>query len=145
MTVTILLSSRHLNEITKINRATGDMIWRLGGVHNQFTFVNDTLPFHYQHHIRRIANGNITCSIMEIFTHLLFSRAVEYHLDEVNKIATLVWQYRNTPVIYGPSMGSVQRLQNGNTLICWGRNKSNNDRSNSRRRYCFRNVSASEM
>ncbi len=41
-------------------------------------------------------------------------------MDEVNKIATLVWQYRNTPDIYGPSMGSVQRLKNGNTLICWG-------------------------
>ncbi len=50
----------------------------------------------------------------------MFSRAVEYHLDEVNKIATLVWEYRNTPVIYGSSRGSVQRLQNGNTLICWG-------------------------
>ncbi len=56
----ILLSSRHLNEITKIDRVTGEMIWRMGGVHNQFTIVNDTIPFHYQHDIRRIANGNIT-------------------------------------------------------------------------------------
>ncbi|MEZ4690192.1 MAG: hypothetical protein R3A12_08400 [Ignavibacteria bacterium] len=26
----------------------------------------------------------------------MFSRAVEYQLDEVNKIATLVWEYRNS-------------------------------------------------
>src|SRR4030095_6395375 len=33
----LLLSSRHMDEITKINRTTGDMIWRLGGKHNEFT------------------------------------------------------------------------------------------------------------
>ncbi|MDQ3020046.1 MAG: aryl-sulfate sulfotransferase [Bacteroidota bacterium] len=116
----LLISSRHLNEITKINRTTGAMIWRLGGVNNQFTFVNDTLPFKYQHHIRRISNGNITLYDNGNFRPPLFSRALEYQLDEVNKIATLVWQYRNTPVIYGPNRGSVQRLKNGNTLIGWG-------------------------
>ncbi len=116
----ILLSSRHLSEITKINRATGAIVWRFGGVHNQFTFPNDTIPNRYQHHIRRIANGNITFFDNGNFRTPSFSRAVEYNLDEVNKIATLVWQYIHTPVIYGPNRGSVQRLRNGNTLIGWG-------------------------
>jgi Arylsulfotransferase (ASST)/Bacterial Ig-like domain/Dockerin type I domain len=116
----LIISSRHLSEITKINRSTGDIIWRMGGVHNEFTFVNDTIPFHYQHNIRRIANGNVTLFDNGNFRTPSFSRALEYHLDEVNKIATLVWQYINNPVIYGPSQGSVQRLRNGNTLICWG-------------------------
>ena len=116
----ILISSRHLNEITKINRATGAMIWRFGGRNNQFTFVNDTIPFHYQHDIRRIANGNITMFDNGNFRTPLVSRALEYSLDEVNKVATLVWQYKHTPVVYGAFMGSVQRLRNGNTLIGWG-------------------------
>ncbi len=116
----LMISSRHLSEITKISRTTGEMIWRMGGVNNQFTFVNDTLPFKYQHDIRRISNGNITLYDNGNFRPPLFSRAVEYQLDEVNKIATLVWEYRNTPVIYGSSQGSVQRLRNGNTLIGWG-------------------------
>lgn len=116
----LMISSRHLNEITKINRTTGDIIWRMGGIHNQFTFVNDTIPFRYQHCIRRIANGNIILFDNGNFRTPLFSRALEYQLDEVNKVATLVWQYRKTPDIYGQSMGSVQRLRNGNTLICWG-------------------------
>ena len=42
MTVILMISSRHLNEITKISRTTGDIIWRFGGKNNQFTFVNDT-------------------------------------------------------------------------------------------------------
>src|SRR5262249_26122544 len=40
----LIISSRHMNEITKINRNTGDTIWRLGrnAVNNQFSFPNDT-------------------------------------------------------------------------------------------------------
>ena len=116
----ILISSRHLSEITKISRTTGEIIWRLGGVGNQFTFVNDSIGFSYQHHIRRIPNGNITLYDNGNFRSTSFSRAVEYQLDEQNKIATLVWQFRHTPDIEGFAMGSVQRLKNGNTLIGWG-------------------------
>jgi hypothetical protein len=49
-----------------------------------------------------------------------YSRAVEYELDEINKIATLVWEHRNTPDIHGHILGNAQRLPNGNTLIGWG-------------------------
>jgi hypothetical protein len=116
----ILLSSRHLDEITKINRETGEIIWRMGGKNNQFTFTNDSSGFSRQHAIRRIANGNVTLYDNGNYHTPQYSRAVEYQLDEVNKTATLVWQYRNTPDYYGPAMGNVQRLHNGNTLINWG-------------------------
>lgn len=116
----LMISSRHLSEITKISRTTGNIIWRLGGIHNQFTFINDPIGFSYQHHIRRIANGNITLFDNGNYHPTPFSRAVEYSLDEINKTATLVWQYRNFPDIYGFAMGSAQRLKNGNTLISWG-------------------------
>jgi len=116
----LLISSRHISEITKINRTTGDIIWRLGGVQNQFTFVNDPIKFSYQHDIRRLKNGNITLYDNGNFHSPQFSRAVEYQLDEVNKVATLVWQFRRTPDYYGFAMGTTQRLPNGNTLIGWG-------------------------
>jgi len=115
----ILISSRNLSEITKINRETGAIIWRLGGVRNQFKFINDS-GFSYQHDIRRLPNGHITLFDNGNFNTPQESRAVEYHLDEVNKICTRVWQYRHNPPIYALAMGSVQRLPNGNTLICWG-------------------------
>jgi len=116
----IMISSRHMSEITKINRLTGDIIWRLGGINNEFSFPNDSIEISYQHDIRRIANGNITIFDNGNFHNTLFSRAVEYQLDEVNKIATLIWEYRNSPDIYGNARGSAQRLDNGNTLIFWG-------------------------
>jgi hypothetical protein len=116
----ILLSSRHMDEITKINRATGDIMWRMGGAHNQFSFVNDSIPFSHQHAIRVLGNGNLTLFDNGNFHTPQFSRAVEYKLDEAAKSASLVWQYRNTPDTYGGAMGYVQRLPNGHTLIGWG-------------------------
>ncbi|MDB5035986.1 MAG: hypothetical protein JWQ98_3227 [Chlorobi bacterium] len=116
----ILLSSRHMDEVTKINRATGDIIWRLGGKNNQFTFTNDTLGFSHQHAVRRIANGHITLFDNGNFHIPQFSRAVEYSLDENAKTATQVWQYRHVPDIFGFAMGYVQRLDNGNTIVSWG-------------------------
>ena len=116
----ILLSSRHLDEITKINRSTGEIIWRLGGKHNQFAFNNDPLRFSYQHAIRRLQNGHIILFDNGNYHTPQYSRAVEYMLDENNMTATMIWEYRHTPVLYGYAMGFAQRLGNGNTLISWG-------------------------
>ena len=128
----ILLSSRNLHEITKINRQTGEVLWRLGGKANQFIFNDEKDLFHWQHDIRRLANGNISiydnnCNKYDI-DHALFtcsnaigsSRAVEYKIDEISKTAVKVWEYINTPPFQAGAMGNVQRLPNGNTLIGWG-------------------------
>ncbi|NOK61444.1 MAG: hypothetical protein GFH27_549311n149 [Chloroflexi bacterium AL-W] len=115
----ILISSRNLSEITKIDRQTGDVIWRLGGKQNEFTFENDE-QFRYQHDIRRLSNGNITLYDNRSYEKPEYSRAVEYEIDEENKTVTKVWEYRNTPDIYAVAMGNHQRLPNGNALIGWG-------------------------
>lgn len=117
----LIISSRHLNEITKIDRKTGEMIWRLGGIHNQFIFIDESIGFSYQHDARPVPgkpnyytlfdNGN--------YLHPLFSRAVEYKIDPINKTAHKVWEFRHDPDRYSYMMGNVQRLPNGNTFINW--------------------------
>ena len=118
----LLISSRHMNEITKIDRQTGDIIWRLGlnSHHNDFTFVDDARGFSAQHDIRRLPNGHITLFDNGNCQSPQYSRALEYDLDETNKVATLKWEYRSTPDIYGFATGNVQRLSSGSTLINWG-------------------------
>ena len=113
----IMLSSRHMSEITKIERGTGAIIWRLGGKNNMFTFTND-VPFSFQHDIRRLPNGHITLwdNLMEKGS----SRPIEYVLDEVNKTITTVWDYQHTPPVWSRAMGNAQRLENGNTFMSWG-------------------------
>ena len=116
----LMISSRNMDEITKIDRQTGDVIWRWGGKHNQFTFLGDTIGFSHQHAIRRLDNGHVILLDNGNYHTPKFSRASEYALDEVNKTAQLVWEYRASPSIYSGAMGYAQRLANGNTLISWG-------------------------
>jgi hypothetical protein len=120
----LLISSRHLSEVTKINRQTGNVIWRLGGKQNQFTFTNDSQKFAYQHDIRRLPNGHITLWDNRVNLQPLYSRASEYVLDEPGKHVSLAWEYRDSPDGFSLAMGSAQRLPNGNTLTNWGTRNS---------------------
>ncbi|MEO5931105.1 MAG: aryl-sulfate sulfotransferase [Candidatus Kapaibacterium sp.] len=120
----ILLSSRNSDEITKISRENGNVIWRWGGKNNQFTFTNDTNHFSHQHDARRLPNGNILMFDNGNFHNPPFSRAVEYRLDETAKTAEVVWEFRNTPSTYSFAMGSARRLPDGNTVIGWGATSS---------------------
>ncbi|MHC4543783.1 MAG: aryl-sulfate sulfotransferase, partial [Planctomycetota bacterium] len=126
-----LLSIRHSCSVLKVSRTTGEIIWRLGGPANDFTFIGEheeNAPYYFvgQHSVHRLANGNILffdnggTKGQANVPERTYSRAVEYHLDEVNMTATLVWEYRNDPDIYAGSNGDVQRFDNGNTLIVWG-------------------------
>jgi hypothetical protein len=128
----LLASLRTTSEIVKINRQTGEVMWRLGGKNNQFTFIGEheeNAPYYTvgQHDIHRLANGNllyfdngnisgggITSSDRN------YSRVVEYQLDEISKTATLVWEFRHPQNISAPCRGSVKRFANGNTLVNWG-------------------------
>jgi hypothetical protein len=121
----ILFSVRHMSCILKIDRSTGDIMWILGGKANQFTFIgenenNAPTYFSYQHDVSMLPNGNLTLFDNGNQHPGLYSRGVEYQLDQVSKTATLVWEYRHVPDVFSSAMGSVQRLPNGNTLIGWG-------------------------
>ncbi|MBN1605181.1 MAG: aryl-sulfate sulfotransferase [Polyangiaceae bacterium] len=121
-----LISVRRLSQVLEIDRTTGDVLWRLGGKSNQFTFVND--PFGGlcgPHTVSRLANGHIL-----LFDNGQFcwpempergdlTRIVEYAVDEDAMTAELVWSYQDDG-LYTSSQGSAQRLDNGNTLIGWG-------------------------
>lgn len=115
----LLILARNLDEITKIDRQTGDIIWRWGGKNNQFTSVNRNRGFSRHHHIRRLPNGNYTVFDNGNFHSPQYSSALEYKLDQTNMTVELVWRYQDS-VTFGAFMGSAQRLENGNTLIGWG-------------------------
>ena len=122
----IFIVLRHTSNVVKINRLTGNVDWILGGKQNEFTFINEhefNAPnyFSYPHHMSILPNGNITLFDNGDQHTPMYSRGVEYRLDEKNKTVTLVWEYRHVPDIYTASGGSVQRLPNGNTIVGWSR------------------------
>jgi len=121
----ILISSRHLSEISKIDRSSGDFIWRLSGnpnsPNNEFRFIRDPKNgFRNQHAIRSVGNNRYTLFDNGNLHSPPASRAVEYVLDTVAMTATMVFQYQNT---YGNGftshLGNSQQLPNGNTHINW--------------------------
>ena len=117
----LVISARNLDEITKINRANGNIIWRLGGKNNQFRFINDSVGFSAQHSVSVLSNGNLLLYDNGLFHQPPFSRGIEYRLDTAKKTAEQVWTYKNSPSIASEIWGNVQRLKNGNTFISWGR------------------------
>jgi Arylsulfotransferase (ASST) len=116
-----IVSFRHLSQVMKIDAATGEAMWRLGGRKNEFTFHNDPLGgFSAQHSPRILANGNLLVYDNGTSHEPQESRAVEYALDLEDRRATLVWEFRHVPPIYTPAVGGAQRLRNGNTLVGFG-------------------------
>ncbi len=119
-----LLVSNFGMDVWKINRQTGQIMWRLGGLANQFAFVGvnpqQALVQFSDHTVTRLPSGDILvfCNANQNATYS--SAVYEYRLDEANKIATLVWSYKPATNIYSWHYGSAQRLPDGNTFIGWG-------------------------
>jgi hypothetical protein len=117
----LILSNRRSSEAIKIDRNTGNIIWILGGPMSDFTFLNDSFNgFSQQHDVRRLQNGNILIFDNGTQHSPQISRIIEYELNLESMTADLIWEYSHPEEYVGLSMGSVQRLNNGNTLINWG-------------------------
>ena len=114
----LVISCRHMSQCLKINRTTGEIIWKLGGKRNQFQFINEDTVFAKQHDIQPVPGSPNHYTIFDNGNGT-FSRGVEYKLDLQNMTAEKVWQYRATPDRRTGFMGNVQRLPNGNSLINW--------------------------
>ena len=122
----ILASFRNHSEIMKISRETGELLWRMGGRHGEFTYVGEheeNAPYYHarQHNIRRRPNGNITLFDNGQYHTPPYSRAVEYELDEEDKVATLVseWSYPNGN-IFCVTAGNAELLSDGGWFIGFG-------------------------
>lgn len=116
----LLVSSRHLSQVFKINRSTGQIMWRLGGNKDSFSWVDNAERISYQHDMRVLPNGNYTLFDNRTTESGHRSRALELSLDISAKKVYTIWKYSHTYQIKSGGMGNVQRLPNGNTLINWG-------------------------
>lgn len=123
----ILMSFRNTDEFVKVNRATGEMMWRWNSNRedlNDITFLNDEVGFSHQHDIRRLENGNLTCfDNGNLHGPPPYTRLLEYTVDEENMTAELVSVYppEFTPGSYFAfATGSNSRQPDGNSTIGWG-------------------------
>jgi outer membrane protein assembly factor BamB len=123
----LLVSARETSAVYKIDRKTGEVIWRLGGKKSDFEMGPGT-RFAFQHDARRLPDGTIS-----IFDNgsLVFgngtpkaveeSRAIVLEVDERKMKATLVREYTHPDKQYADAAGNMQVLPNGNVFVGWGR------------------------
>jgi hypothetical protein len=123
----LLISARETSAVYKVDRNTGEVIWRLGGKKSDFEMGPGT-RFAFQHDARRLPDGTIS-----IFDNgsLVFedgvpraveeSRAIVLDLDEREMRASLVREYTHPDKMYADAAGNVQMLANGDAFVGWGR------------------------
>ena len=113
----LLMSARNTSTIYKIDRGTGDIIWRLGGKASDFA-LNPGAAFSWQHDVRRQPDGSL--SMFDDNAAPGTSRALVLAVDEAARTASMVRAYAHSPALLATSEGSVQLLANGNVFVGWG-------------------------
>jgi hypothetical protein len=122
----LLISFRHLDAVYKVDKATGDIAWKLGGTTRpeSLTVVDDPVftgggSFSGQHDARLLPDGTVT----------LFDngsrkgrapRSVRYDLDLGLRTATLLEEVTDAVAPSSFCCGSARRLPGGNWVTGWG-------------------------
>ncbi len=110
------LSLRSQDCVLKVDRATAQVEWVLGGPYTTLDIAgtdphSDQHQFHvFDDHLLIFDNGDVS---------RYASRAVEYVLDHGAGSAEMVWEHYSDPVVYIISGGDVSRLPSGHTLVTW--------------------------
>ncbi len=115
----LLISSRSTCTVYKVDRKTGEIVWRLGGKKNDFEMGPGT-PFAFQHDVRRHPDGIITIFSNGNVTREEQSRGIMVEIDENAMSASLAHEYTRPDKLLSATQGSVQVLPNGNVLVGWG-------------------------
>jgi len=122
----LIISARETSAVYKIDRKSGEVMWRLGGKHSDFEMGPGT-RFAYQHDARRQNDGAITIfdngdTVFENGTPKVVeeSRGIVLELDEERMRATLVREYTHPDKQYAHAAGNLQVMPNGNVFVGWG-------------------------
>jgi Arylsulfotransferase (ASST) len=124
----IIFSARHLDAIYRIDKATGEIDWKLGSsdpvtrTNKSLTVLNDPFgnhPFGGQHDARRLADGTVTLHDNGTGVNR-DPRAVRYSIDPVARTATLV-ESVSDPQVHGSfCCGGARKLPTGDWVVSWG-------------------------
>jgi hypothetical protein len=117
----LIVSGRNTSTIYKIARASGKVVWRLGGKRSSFS-MGPGATFWFQHHAR--PQGENELSIFDDGgsppVKEKQSRAILLNLDTGARRATLTRSYVHPARLLAANQGSMQVLDNGRVLVGWG-------------------------
>ena len=122
----VIASMRNTDAVYKINKTTGDIVWKLGGTHTSksLTVLDD--PHSYtlggQHDAHLQPDGTLV--MFDDRTYLPNGdkqpRGVRYRINQKNGTATLIQSITDPAIKESSCCGSARRLNSGDWLISWG-------------------------
>jgi hypothetical protein len=120
----LLISMRQTSGIYKVNRPTGAVEWKLGGLETPESLKvagepEGALVLGGQHDARLLPDGTITVFNNRTGTSLL-PRAERYRIDESARTATRIEALTDPRSIPSTCCGSARRLPGGNWVVDWG-------------------------
>ena len=115
----LTVSARRTSAVYKIDRKTGEVVWRLGGEKSDFDMGWGTST-DWQHDARRHPDGIITIFDNGGVDQDEQSRGIVVQIDEDAMSATLVGEYTHPNKILAETQGNLQVLPNGNVFVGWG-------------------------
>ncbi len=123
----LLISGRNTWTIYRLNKTTGNFVWRLvGDGSGDFAIPDPKATFAWQHDAR-FNSGNIIsmfddecCATGTIPPGTVPSHGLVLNLDLVNNVATLNTSYFHNPNVNSNSQGNNQFLSNNNRFVGFG-------------------------
>jgi hypothetical protein len=117
----VLISARDTSAVYKVDRATGRILWTLGGKGTDFRFGPGAL-FDLQHDAHMLSNGRIGMFDDGAGPPKFnpFSRGLILQLNKRRQKATLVRQFARSADTSAQSEGSLQRIPGGNVFVGFG-------------------------
>jgi hypothetical protein len=116
-----VISARQVDAVYRIDKATGNVIWKLGGTKRpeSLTAVGDDRPdlFRGQHDARLLPDGTLT-----VFDNHTPGdpRAMRFRIDAAKRRATLLQQVTEPQLVWSPAEGSARKLPGGDWVVSWG-------------------------
>ncbi|WP_406689903.1 arylsulfotransferase family protein [Saccharopolyspora sp. ID03-671] len=115
----LLISARCTHAIYRIDRASGEVKWRLCGRKSDFAMGEDA-GFAWQHDVRRHSDGTISLFDNADAAGRAKSRGMTLDVDEAARTATLLRSAESPEGLLAPNQGNAQLLANGHMFVGWG-------------------------
>ncbi|MER7013211.1 arylsulfotransferase family protein [Saccharopolyspora sp. NPDC000359] len=115
----LLISARHTDAIYQLDRATGQVRWRLGGKRSDFA-VDPGAVFARQHDARWHPDGTMSLFDNAASEPGPTSRALVLAVDQQARTAHVVREHPNPGSPTSVSQGNHQVLPGGNSFVGWG-------------------------
>jgi hypothetical protein len=131
----VIVSSRNIDAVHKINLDTGEVVWRIGGNYNTEKDLKIKSEFGLNKSVNNLGKfTNIissqhdarlyTSRILSIFDNGTYAnrnpRIIELKIDEKNLEAEVISSYASTFQDQSNCCGSARKLSGGKWLVSWG-------------------------